>query len=612
MSILERDALLDEFANNYLHLCVINDDLDNFKQHLFAPNGGTQAHIDVRQFDHRNPERHTSLSLSVVLKRYRFIEFLTRARANVHAKVSTSIDGRFRSLTIAELIAECSDDAVMAAFIAGGADVAHMDFLCHRAAAVDNAMVLARAINAGAPFDLQDAKGWSPCHVAANNSNDAVIALLIENGCDVNRRDQSGRTPLFSAASNRNEAVLARLIACNVDVNVVDNRGQTPLILAASNCNEKAFAMLVAAGARADMPAPTSRVSDGCTLCHLAVANPNEAVLRQVIALGVDVNARDESMRTPSHIAAKQAALSVLQMLLNAGASFDFVDGTGKTMCHYGAMNPDPRVLQLILTRCVDIDARDEPSKRTACHVAAGYGRDRNVLSLLDAGANVNDVDARGLSAIAYAAALPFANKDAQQKNTMQLLFRRGANARLADKDGRMPLHHATANAMAMLFAHGIEMNALDGAGDSPLRVALVQPFDNGVLARLAATGAEAWSPTSDDRWPSRNLSNLAILEAVSVPTNSLISENLFAWAVEQLAEQQNELLKLRAFEVGVGLQSLELPALLTCEILAHAFAPLESLVPLHKVWNLAAKVKHFRQRNDANAKKRKFVLCPQ
>jgi ankyrin repeat protein len=605
MSVSEHNALLDDFAHNQLHLSVINDDLNLLQQHL---SGVTRkkCHIDLRHSGHA--EGHTPLSLSVVLKRYRLIEYLTRARANVLAKVSITVNGQFRSLPIAELIAECSDDTVMAAFIAGGADVAHMNFMCHRAAANANPSVLALVLSACAPFDLPDADGCSPCHVAARNTNDDVIALLIAYGCDVNRRDRWGRTPLFGAASNPNQAVIARLIACNANVNAVDDNGKTPLIVAASNGNEKVFAVLVAAGARADV----GRASGGLTLCHLAVTNPNEAVLRQVIALGVDVNARDDTMRTPSHIAAKEAGVSVLQMLLHAGASFDAVDDTGKTMCHYGAMNADPQVLQLILTVCVDVDARDQPSKRTACHIAAGYGRDRNVLALLDAGADLNAVDGRGLSAMAYAAELPFANKGSQQMSTMQLLFRRGADARRADKDGRTPLHRANMSAMTMLFAHGIDMNVRDNTNLAPLHVALCRQFDTNMFARLVAAGAD---PTPPERgWPNAqqvNVMNWALLEAVNAVTSVsvLVSEPALAWAIAVLADQQHQLLKLRAFEVGVGLQSLELPALLTCEILSYSFAPLELQVPLHHVWNLAVAVKHFLDRKDPSVKKRKFVL---
>jgi hypothetical protein len=59
----------------------------------------------------------------------------------------------------------------------------------------------------------------------------------------------------------------------------------------------------------------------------------------------------------------------------------------------------------------------------------------------------------------------------------------------------------------------------------------------------------------------------------------------------------QLELLKLRSFEVCVGLQSMELPALVTCEILAQSFGRQELLLKFHLLWTIATLVKHFQER---------------
>jgi hypothetical protein len=65
----------------------------------------------------------------------------------------------------------------------------------------------------------------------------------------------------------------------------------------------------------------------------------------------------------------------------------------------------------------------------------------------------------------------------------------------------------------------------------------------------------------------------------------------LLAWACHQIAERQFELFRLRAFHVCVGLERRQLPALVTCEILARAFA-----VAFHRVWAIVTTVKHFRE----------------
>ncbi|MCA0328160.1 MAG: hypothetical protein LCH89_21565, partial [Proteobacteria bacterium] len=50
-----------------------------------------------------------------------------------------------------------------------------------------------------------------------------------------------------------------------------------------------------------------------------------------------------------------------------------------------------------------------------------------------------------------------------------------------------------------------------------------------------------------------------------------------------------------RAFDVCVGLQSLRINALQMCEILVHACGPVAPLVAFHHWWKIATTVKHFR-----------------
>jgi hypothetical protein len=72
----------------------------------------------------------------------------------------------------------------------------------------------------------------------------------------------------------------------------------------------------------------------------------------------------------------------------------------------------------------------------------------------------------------------------------------------------------------------------------------------------------------------------------------------------ERLAEERTALHRIEQrkpncfarerFTFGVGFQSLRLSALEMCEMLAHMFAPLESIVPFHIVWKVVTIVKHF------------------
>lgn len=62
------------------------------------------------------------------------------------------------------------------------------------------------------------------------------------------------------------------------------------------------------------------------------------------------------------------------------------------------------------------------------------------------------------------------------------------------------------------------------------------------------------------------------------------------------IARTRLDLVRLRAFEVCVALQSLRLNALQLCEILMHSCGAVAMLIPFHQWWAIATTVKHFRR----------------
>lgn len=61
-----------------------------------------------------------------------------------------------------------------------------------------------------------------------------------------------------------------------------------------------------------------------------------------------------------------------------------------------------------------------------------------------------------------------------------------------------------------------------------------------------------------------------------------------------QIAKTRLDLVRHRAAEICIGLQSLEINALQLCEIMMHSFGAVGSLIAFHQWWAIATKVKHF------------------
>lgn len=509
--------------------------------------------------------------------------------------LATGVNANRRNLameTPCHIAVRNGNSNALTALIAAGVDCGAQDgdgcTACHIVARRSDDTLLEQLIASGVACDLTDKNGSSPCHVAAHNANGMLLGRLIAAGCNVNRRNAIDVTPAHIAARQPTEATMARLIAANADVNAVDRYGETPLSLACANVNANLFAMLVEAGAELS----ACNLRERRTLCHVAAANENALVLKRLIALGVDVNARDEFGATPCHYAAQFGSAAGFKALLAAGAILDAVDLSNRNVCHYAAKNERCDVLQLVLSLGAAFDARDNVG-RTPCHEAVRCRLERNMQVLLDAGTDVNAADVRGMSLLHHATR----DREEPPSRLVWRLLQRGASCHARDKQGCTPIFFASRSAMAELFARGANVDAI-GMFGLPPRDWLIDNFRGDLLLVLIAAGADiaacdksGWMAQYD---PDGTIFFLCDDEAGDdvLRERAMLAEA--DSALYAIARCQQHLLRLRAHQVCVGLQSLNLPVLVTCEILANVFAPLASMVPFHRVWEFVTKVKHF------------------
>jgi ankyrin repeat protein len=121
---------------------------------------------------------------------------------------------------------------------------------------------------------------------------------------------------------------------------------------------------------------------------------------------------------------------------------------------------------------------------------AAATGRSAVAAFLLRAGASVDAVDARGWTALHYAATACLAGENLQ---LVRVLTAGGAdlNARTAE-GGRTPLHHAAATGLVdvtrFLLEHGADAHAPDTAGVLPVESAMAMGHED-VVVVLAERG---------------------------------------------------------------------------------------------------------------------------
>ena len=94
---------------------------------------------------------------------------------------------------------------------------------------------------------------------------------------------------------------------------------------------------------------------------HMAAEDGNIEVVKQHIAAGTDVNAKEED-GTPLHYAAYQGYKEIVELLIAAGADVNAKDEDG-TPLHYAAWNGHKEVVELLIAEGADVNAKTNDGK---------------------------------------------------------------------------------------------------------------------------------------------------------------------------------------------------------------------------------------------------------
>jgi ankyrin repeat protein len=243
-------------------------------------------------------------------------------------------------------------------------------------------------------------------HWAAYRDDLSKVDQLIRTGASVNAANDIGVTPLWAASLNGSAPVVKRLLEAGANPNAPLLSGESPLMAASRAGKPAAVEALLGKGAN-----PNARGPRGQTALMWAVAQKHADVVKLLLAGGADVHARTDTwtqmMAVPPH------GLPEYNRLIPHGAD-------------------------------------------TALMFAARAGDAASVRLLVEAGANVNDHDAWGVSATTLAAFSGYGD-------IARYLLDKGADPN-NDKPGFTALHCAImrrdAETVAALLAHGANPNA--------------------------------------------------------------------------------------------------------------------------------------------------------
>jgi ankyrin repeat protein len=377
--------------------------------------------------------------------------------------------------------------------------------------------------------------------ISAINKNDtATASSLISSGSMNSNGDP---WPLRHAALRGRVEIMTMLLDAGADINAVEKNRNTACQVAIWYDQFDALKLLVERGANIDVVD-----SNGDSmLSFVASLNRN----KRFAILLLDAGAPLDGL-SPFHLMRLVKSVAVFNRLLARGVNFTAMrDNDSATLCHYVARNVTSENDLRFLVNVWGNDAVHavDDDGRTPLYWASSDGNDSAVRVLVEMGADIDRQDNDGWTALMVAAANV-------QSSCVELLVALGADVSLVNKQGRAACHVAAdwqrPASLCALVAAGGDLDQCDNKGETPRMI--------------------------------------AIREHVALPTADEIDA-----ARPRIAKSRLDLVRERAFQICVGLQSFRISALQLCEILMHSFGAIGSVILFHQWWAIATNVKHFR-----------------
>lgn len=395
---------------------------------------------------------------------------------------------------------------------------------------------------------------------AAAQEDDAVLRALLQAGMRVD----GDAVPLRIAPLTRLDE-LSSLLNPHARMRVEYCAG--PVCIAAANPNDAVIRALLAAGAAIDDP--EHKVG------YVAARNPNERVIQALLDAGLDLNLCTESLLSAAAI---NSNLLVLRAVLASG--FDVTKDSWAVAS--AASNPSEQAVEMLLAAGAAIPPE-------AVGRASANENERVIKALIRAGApcDVADMDGNPLH---------IAAKNRNSRVLIALLAT-GVTVEATNLHLRTPVHEAllvnNVDALRVFLAAGVDLPR--DRYESVLQMCFMSTAVGARVECAYMLLAAGYTLRDDDMnhvWHTlRPAWEAAVRDEAQIATAKL-----------SIKKQRVDLVRWRAMEVCVALQSLRINALQLCEILQYACEPFaQPLNAFHTLWNIVTTVKHFRQTSDVD-----------
>lgn len=195
--------------------------------------------------------------------------------------------------------------------------------------------------------------------------------------------------------------------------------------------------LLLAPDAKAQIAPSTAEVA-AYTGLHAASVAGEAGAARAAAGNATLLDARDSHGRTALHVAAYHRRHDVMRALVKAGADANALDSQDYDIVTIAAVADDVETMKVALEiGCLPGNVTS-PWKGTALIAAAHLGHEEVVRMLIESGAPLDHVNTLQWTALIESVVLGDGGK--RHQDTARYLVAAGANAALADREGKTPL----------------------------------------------------------------------------------------------------------------------------------------------------------------------------
>ncbi len=312
--------------------------------------------------------------------------------------------------------------------------------------------------------NVKDGRGGTPLMYAAVVGSEAMMRRLLDAGADAKARNSFDATALMWCAGSLERVKL--LVDHGADVNARSKQGHTPIFLAANHAGGlPVVQFLLGKGAvLGGPPTPT-----GMTVIAAAASTNDTALVKFLLEKGGN------------------------QLLAGPGGPMALMEAAG-----FG----NTELVKLLLSKKVDVNSVSPPETTsvkngpiaigslTPLILSVAAGDTENVRTLLDAGANINAQDVRGMTPLMLAVATDHPNHD-----VIKMLLARHPDTRVKSKAGETALDWAlkfkqpSVVAAVREAAPGVEASISQPAAPAPAGGSDVKAAVQKSVALMQTTG---------------------------------------------------------------------------------------------------------------------------